>query len=155
MPTTQHSLSWPVSPELVAQIETAIRKQRARNPFLPIHVIVPNHVLATLLERALFEDAGYVAVHIELAHEFAWRVAGRRAVADGLLPIPEEVDLAIVLSAAAVSVTEATPDYLKRAVQMSGFAPAALRTLRDIAAAGVMPARASRLPATAWWSHST
>jgi superfamily I DNA/RNA helicase/RecB family exonuclease len=139
MPATQRSRSWPVSPQLVAQIEEAIRNQRAKDALLPVHVVVPNHVLATLLERALFEDVGYLAVHIELAHEFAWHVAGQQALADGLLPIPEEVDLAIVLRAAAESVGKTTPEYLTRAVRMSGFASAALRTLRDVAAAGVAP----------------
>ena len=145
MPATKRSLSWPVSPELVAQVEAAIRKQRSGNALLPIHVIVPNHVLATLLERGLFDDTGYVAIHVEIPYEFAWRVAGPRALAEGLLRIPEEVDLAIVLSAAAASISKATPDYLTHAVGLSGFAPAALRTVRDMTAAGVATEQVDRL----------
>ena len=130
--------SWPVSPSLVSRVETSIRNFRASDPFLPIHVLVPNHVLGTLLARALFADTGYLAIHVELPYEFAWSVAARDSLGAGLLPVPEEVDLAIVLNAAAGAVAEvSTPDYLKRAVEMPGFAPAALRTLRDIAAADV------------------
>ena len=59
----------------------------------------------------------------------------------GLLPVPEDVDLAIVLKAAAAAVSDkSTPDYLRRAAPMPGFASAALRTLRDIAGADVTPA---------------
>ena len=138
MPVTP-SLPWPVSPELVAQVESAIQQQRQGDAFLSIHVIVPNHVLATLLQRALFFGTGYVAVHVEMPHEFAWRVAGRAALAEGLLPTPEEVDVAIVLRAAAASVSEETADYLKSAVEMTGFAPAVLRTLRELSSAAVTP----------------
>ena len=127
--------SWPVGPALVTRVEAAIHTFRAADPFLPVHILVPNHVLGTLLSRALFADTGYLAIHVELPHEFAWSVASRDSLAAGLLTVPEEVDLAIVLEAAAAAVSEAsTPDYLKLAVPMPGFAPAALRTLRDIAA---------------------
>ena len=96
------------------------------DPFLPIHLIVPNHVLGTLLSRALFADTGYVAIHVELSHEFAWNVVAHESLGSGLLPVPDEVDLAIVLNAAAGAVSDAsTPEYLKRAVPMPGFAPAA------------------------------
>jgi hypothetical protein len=138
MTSTQPVVSWPTSPALVARVEAAIRKLRAADSFLPIHVIVPNHVLGTLLARALFAETGYLAIHVELLHEFAWGVAARDCLAAGLLPVPEEVDLAVVLNAAAAAVSDAaTPDYLKRAVLMPGFAPAALRTLRDITAAEI------------------
>ena len=80
-------------------------KQRSTEALLPIHVIVPNHVLATLLERALFSDSAYIAVHVEMPHEFAWRIARDRALVEGFLPTPEDVDVAIVLSAAAGSVS--------------------------------------------------
>ena len=65
---------WPVQPALVARIEAAIRTFRAADPFLPIHVIVSNHVLATLLGRSLFTDTGYLAIDVQLPHEFAWSV---------------------------------------------------------------------------------
>ena len=46
-----------------------------------------------------------------------------------------------MLNAAAEAVADpSTPGYLESAVQMPGFAPAVLRTLRDIAAADVTPA---------------
>ena len=132
---------WPVLPALVVRVEAAVRTFRAADPFLPVHIVVPNHVLGTLLARALFADTGYLAIHVELPHEFAWSIAARQCLSAGLLPVPEDVDLAIVLKAAAAAVADAsTPEYLKRAVPMPGFAPAALRTLRDIAAAEVAPA---------------
>ena len=46
------STVWPVQPALVARIEAAIRTFRAADPFLPIHVIVSNHVLGPLLITA-------------------------------------------------------------------------------------------------------
>lgn len=131
--------SWPVVPALVALVEAAILAFRAADPFLPIHIVVPNHVLGTLLSRAIFADTGYLAIHVELPHEFAWSLAARECLTAGLLPVPEDVDLAIVLNAAATAVADqSTPDYLKRAVPMPGFAPAALRTLRDMGGADVM-----------------
>jgi|SRR3990167_609533 len=79
--------AWPVLPALVAQIEATIRTCRAANPFLPVHLIVPNHVLGTLLARSLFADTGYLAIHVELPHEFAWSIAARECLAAGLLPV--------------------------------------------------------------------
>ena len=108
MSTLGESASWPVLPALVARIEAAIRGFRTVDPFLPIHVLVPNHVLGTLLARALFADTGYLAIHVELPYEFAWSVAARDSLGAGLLPVPEEVDLAIVLNAAAAAVAEAS-----------------------------------------------
>ena len=135
------STVWPVQPALVARIEAAIRTFRAADPFLPIHVIVSNHVLGTLLGRSLFADTGYLAIEVQLPHEFAWSVTARESLHAGLLPVPEDVDLAIVLKAAATAVSDkSTPDYLRRAAPMPGFASAALRTLRDIAGADVTPA---------------
>jgi hypothetical protein len=80
--------SWPVSPLLVSRVETSVRNFRASDPFLPIHILVPNHV--------------------------------RR-------PAPRLPARAACCRAQRFS----TPDYLKCAVEMPGFAPAALRTLRD------------------------
>src|SRR5713101_3099326 len=97
MNTEAQLTSWPLLPALVARLEVAVRTFRAADPFLPVHVVVPNHVLGTLLSRALFADTGYLAIHVELPHEFAWSVAARECLAAGLLPVPEEVDLAIVL----------------------------------------------------------
>ena len=126
---TKGQPAWPVLPELVTQVEAAVGQFRGADPFLPIHLIVPNHVLGTLFARALFADTGYLAIHVELPHEFAWSLAARESLGLGLLPVPEEVDLAIVLNASTAAVSDAsTPNYLERAVQMPGFAPAALRT---------------------------
>ncbi len=140
MNATEPIPSWPVLPALVTRIEAAVRGFRTADPFLPIHILVSNHLLVTLLSRALFADTGYLAIHVELPNEFAWSIAARDSLAAGLLPVPEEVDLAIVLKAADAAVADAaTPDYLTRAVPMPGFAPAA-RTLRDIAPADVTTA---------------
>jgi ATP-dependent helicase/nuclease subunit B len=125
---------------LLACIEAAVASLRVADPFRPVHVLVPNHVLGTLLSRSLFRDTGYLGIYCELPHEFAWRLASKTCLVEGLLPVPEEVDLAIVLTAGAHAVDqEGTPDYLRRAVTMPGFAPAALRTLRDVGAADVGP----------------
>lgn len=140
MLTEASVVSGPIAQALVARVESAILAMRADDPFRPVHVLVPNHVLGTLFARSLFAGTGYLAIYCELPHEFAWRVAATDCLTEGVLPVPEEVDLAIVLSAAAQAVEgEGTPDYLRRAVQMPGFAPAALRTLRDLAASGVGP----------------
>ena len=131
-------VSGPLPRVLVAQIEAAIATLRAADPFRSVHVLVPNHVLGTHLSRALFAETGYLAIYCELPHEFAWRLAVKACLVEGLLPVPEEVDLALVLTAATEAVqNEGTPDYLRRAAEMRGFAPAALRTLRDLEAAGV------------------
>ncbi len=50
--------SWPVLPALVSRVEAAVRTFRAADAFLPVHVIVPNHVVGTLLSRALFAGTG-------------------------------------------------------------------------------------------------
>jgi len=122
MNTARQSRLWPVLPALVTRVEAAVRTFREADPVLPIHVLVPNHVLGTLLARSLFADTGYLAIHVELPHEFAWSIAARESLGAGLLPVPEEVDLAIVLNAAAAAVSDAsTPGYLKAAVQMPGI----------------------------------
>ncbi len=143
MSTLGESAAWPVLPDLVARIESAISAFRTADAFLPIHVLVPNHVLGTLLARALFADTGYLAIHVELPYEFARSLTAprRKSCCRRSAGAGQSKDLAIVLHAAAAAVAGAsTPDYLKRAVEMPGFAPAALRTLRDIAAADVAPA---------------
>jgi hypothetical protein len=130
----------PLPRALVAQLEAAIVSLRANDQFRPVHLLVPNHVLGTLVSRALFADTGYLNIRCELPHEFAWRIAATDCLTAGLLAVPEEVDLAVVLAAAASAVEDAghdTPDYLRRAVAMAGFGRAALRTLRDLAAADV------------------
>lgn len=63
-----------ILPALVARVESAILAMRADDPFRPVHVLVPNHVLGTLLSRALFAETGYLGIYIDLPHEFAWRM---------------------------------------------------------------------------------
>ena len=72
--------SCPVLPSLVTRVEAAVRKCRAADPFLPIHILTPNPVLGTLLTRSLFAGTGYLAIHVELPHEFAWSIAARQSL---------------------------------------------------------------------------
>lgn len=106
--------SGPLPWALVAQVEAAIVALRTDDIFRPVHVLVPNHVLGAHLARSLFADTGYLAVHCALPHEFAWRLASQPCVVDGLLPVPEEVDLAIILSAAAQAVEGLTASWMAR-----------------------------------------
>lgn len=55
-------------------------------------------LLGTLLARSLFADTGYLAIHVELPHEFAWSIAAREIIGAGLLQVPEEVGAAYQLS---------------------------------------------------------
>ena len=58
MLSAEQFASWPVLPALVTRVEAAVRTFRVADPFLPIHVLVPNHILGTLLARSLFADTG-------------------------------------------------------------------------------------------------
>ncbi len=110
----------------------------AGDPMLPIRVVVPTHLLGVALSRALFAGAGHVGIHFLLAEELAWFIAAPGALALGRTIIPEGADLALVIGAAADAVAApATPEYLRAAAATAGFAPAALRTLRDLAGAGI------------------
>jgi ATP-dependent helicase/nuclease subunit B len=132
--------AWPVQPALVDALESAILRCREANSILPVHVLVPNHVLGTLLGRALFAETGYLGIYLELPYEFAWRVAATACLREGLLPVPDEVDEAIISQASHAAVAEgATLDVLRQAVRMPGFASAAMRTLRDVGAAKILP----------------
>ena len=59
-------VSAPIIQDLVARIEAAIVSMRADDPFRPMHVLIANHVLGTLLSRALFPETGYLGIYCEL-----------------------------------------------------------------------------------------
>lgn len=126
---------------LRSRLEATIRTLRAGDRLLPVHVVVPSHLLGAWLAPRLFADTGHLAIDFLLLPELAWKVAAPRVLVEGRTRIPENVDIALLLAEAQVATeAEGTPDYLKEAAQMAGFAPAALRTLQDLAAAGVEPA---------------
>ena len=119
-------------------LERAIVSARAGEPLRPVAVVVPDHLLGVWLSRSIFAETGHMAVDFLLAHELAWRVALPGLLAQGRARTPEHVDLALLLGALPEAVAHAdTPAYLKAAVETAGFGPAALRTLEDLAAAGV------------------
>ncbi len=127
-----------MSGDLLAAITAAIVRLRGADPMLPVSVLVPNHVLGTQLARALFASTGQIAIEFLLPHEFAWKCAARQALAEGLLPVPDQVDVAIAMDCAErVATALETPAYLKEAARMAGFPPAALRSIRDLQAADV------------------
>ena len=125
---------------LPAWLEATIRELRTPDPLLPVHVVIPSHLLGAWLAPRLFAETGHLGLHFLELHELAWKVAAPRVLAEGRARIPENVDLALLL-AEARKATEVggTPEYLKDAAGMAGFAPAALRTLQALAAAGVTP----------------
>ena len=73
-------------------------------------------------------------------------MAEGRALAQGLGPVPENVDVALGLaSAAGASQAAETPGYLKEAVEKAGFGPALLRTLQDLGGCSLGPEDLERL----------
>jgi len=70
-------------------LEDAVRTLRAGSPFLPVAVVVPNHLLGVWLSRSIFKDTGHMAIEFVLAHELAWKVAAPsllRTFDEGALP---------------------------------------------------------------------
>lgn len=123
-------------------IEDAVRRVRAGNPLLPVAVVVPSHLLGHWLNPRLFADTGHLAIDFVLLPELAWRAAEPKLLPQGRGPVPENVDLALLLATAAEAVkAPGTPDYLRDATAMRGFGPAALRTLHDLASAQVSATR--------------
>jgi ATP-dependent helicase/nuclease subunit B len=121
-------------------LERAIRTLRAKDPLLPIAVVVPNRLLGVWLSRSIFTDTGHMAIDFLLAHALAWRVAAPGLLAEGRARLPENVGLALLLSAIHDGIAHPdTPDYLQRAAGTAGFGPAALRTIEDLAAAQLPP----------------
>ena len=73
-------------------------------------------------------------------------MAEGRALAQGLGPVPENVDVALGLASAAGAAQAAeTPGYLKEAVEKAGFGPALLRTLQDLGGCSLGPEDLERL----------
>jgi len=126
--------------DLRSPLEDAVRTLRAANPFLPVAVVVPNHLLGVWLSRSIFRDTGHMAIEFVLAHELAWKVAAPSLLREGRARLPENVGLAVLLGAIPEAVADAsTPGYLREAVRTAGFAPAALRTIEDLATAELRP----------------
>jgi RecB family exonuclease len=126
--------------DLRPALEAVIRELRAKEPFLPVAVVVPNHLLGVWLSRSIFRDTGHMAIEFVLAHELAWKIAAPSLLREGRVRLPENVGLAVLLGAVPDAVADAsTPDYLREAVRTAGFAPAALRTIEDLAAAELRP----------------
>jgi ATP-dependent helicase/nuclease subunit B len=128
---------WP-DLDRVAALERAVRQVRDGDPLRPVAVLVPNPLQGRWLERRIFADTGHIGIDFLLPRELAWRVAMPGLLSAGRARIPENVDLAILLSAIPGAVAEpTTPAYLVEAAATSGFGPAALRTIRDLEAAGL------------------
>ena len=132
--------------DAVAQLEARIRELRRGNAFLPIAVVVPSHLLGSWLAPRIFAGTGHLGVSFLLLPDLAWRVAEGKALAQGLGPVPENVDVALGLASAADAARPAeTPGYLKEAVEKAGFGPALLRTLQDLGGCGLGPEELDRL----------
>lgn len=126
--------------DLRPALEATIRELRAKNPFLPVAVIVPNRLLGVWLSRSIFRDTGHMAIEFALAHELAWKIAAPSLLREGRTRLPENVGLAVLLGAVPDAVADpSTLDYLREAVRTAGFGPAALRTIEDLAAAELRP----------------
>ena len=91
---------------LLPTLEATIRTLRATNPLLPIHVVVPSHLLGVWLTPRLFADTGHLGIDFVLLPELAWKVAAPRVLVEGRTRIPENVDLAL----GGCCVTENDPD---------------------------------------------
>lgn len=122
MLTGSASFSNRISGSLVAGIEDVVRGLRVGDPFRPVHVLVPNHVLGGLLSCALFRETDCFGICCELPHAFAWRIAATECLVDWLLSVPEESDLAIDLAAEAQAVdAEGTLKYPRHALAHAGL----------------------------------
>ncbi len=126
--------------DLRGSLERAVRALRADDAFLPVTVIVPNHLLGLSLSRSIFPDTGHMAIDFALAHETAWRVAAPGLLSQGRARVPENVGMALLLAAIPEAVAHKdTPDYLRTAARTAGFGPAALRTIEHLAGAELRP----------------
>jgi RecB family exonuclease len=124
--------------DLASRLEAAIVEFRVKDPFLPIHVLVPTPLLGTWLAQRIFAESAHIAIHFERPEQLAWRLLEPVALLEGVRPIPEFAELAMVLAAAREEgKRENLPDYLKTALRTRGFAPALLQTLHDLDAAGI------------------
>lgn len=126
--------------DLASKLEAAIVALREKDAFLPIHVLVPAPLLGLWLGRTIFAETGHVAVYFEKPEQLAWRLVEPAALDEVLRPAPEFAELAMVLAAVREEgQRDDLPEYLKTALRTRGFAPAALRTLEDLDAAGIGP----------------
>ncbi len=129
-----------MSVDLRLKLEDAIRGLRTDNPFRPVAVLVPNHLLGVWLSRSIFTETGHMAIEFMLAHELAWRVAAPGLLSDGRVTVPEDVGLALLLGAIPEAVRDPdTPDYMRAAASTAGFGSAALPTIEDMAAGQLRP----------------
>ena len=102
--------------DLRPALEAVIRELRAKEPFLPVAVVVPNHLLGVWLSRSIFRDTGHMAIEFVLAHELAWKIAAPSLLREGRVRLPENVGLAVLLGAVPDAVADAsTADYLREA----------------------------------------
>ena len=132
----------------IAALEGAIREVRGGDSLRPVAVLVPNPLQGLWLSRRVFADTGHIAIDFLLPRDLAWRIALPGLLAEGRARIPENVDLALLLAALPGAVADpTTPAYLVDAAGTSGFGPAALRTIRDLEAAGLDPAVLDAAPA--------
>ena len=118
-------------------LRDALARLRHDDPLRPVHVVVPTPTLAQALTRALAAEGGFVGLRFALLDELAWQVAGPALLAEGRGRVPEGADLALLLGVLRGEVEAGLPDHLRAAAGLRGFAPAALRTLQDLRAAGV------------------
>jgi ATP-dependent helicase/nuclease subunit B len=126
--------------DLAAACEAQLRAARALDPLAPIHIVARSPLVGTLLRAQLYDRADLLGVDVMTPAELAWRVGCARVLASGSAPIEEGVDLAIVLSVAEdLRGSGELPPYLEAALAMTGFAPACLRTIDDLAGADVGP----------------
>lgn len=115
----------------------ALARLRHDDPLRAVHVVVPAPTLAQALTRSLAARGGFVGLRFVLLDELAWQVAGPALLAEGRGRVPEGADLALLLGALRGEVEAGLPEHLRAAAGLRGFAPAALRTLQDLRAAGV------------------
>jgi ATP-dependent helicase/nuclease subunit B len=124
--------------DLAARLEAAIVTLRENDPFLSIHVLVSTPLLGTWLRQKIFGKTGHFAVYFVRPEQLAWQIVEGKALLEGVRPVPEFAELAMVLAAAR---QEGKRDdlhaYLKAALHTRGFAPALLRTLHDLDAAAI------------------
>lgn len=120
-------------------LRDALARLRQDDPLRAVHVAVPTPTLGQALTRALAAQGGFVGVRFVLLDELAWQMAAPSLLAEGRGRVPEGADLALLLGVLRKEVAAGVPEHLRAAAELRGFAPAVLRTLRDLRAAGVAP----------------
>ncbi len=118
-------------------LRDALARLRHDDPLRPVHVVVPTPTLGQALTRALAAQGGFVGVRFVLLDELAWQVAAPSLLGEGRGRVPEGADLALLLGVVRSEVETGLPEHLRAAAGLRGFAPAVLRTLQDLRAAGI------------------